>query len=210
MKKRPYRLKRRAEQQARTRERIVEAAAALHEQLGPRNTTISAVAERAGVQRLTVYRHFPDDRALFAACSAHWLGLNPPPDAQAWRDLDDPAARSRAALGALYAYYRRTARMWRSVYRDLEALPALEKPMAGVQAYLQDVAGDLLATWRAGPGARRTLKAALAHCVAFATWDSLAREGLKDAEMADAAVRWLEALANQRAAAGRVRAIMAA
>jgi AcrR family transcriptional regulator len=210
MKRRTYQLKLRAERQRRTRQRIVEAAVALHEQLGPRHTTISALAERAGVQRLTVYRHFPDDQALFAACSAHWFGLNPPPDAQAWRDLADPAARSRAALGALYAYFRRTARMWRSVYRDLEALPALEKPMAQAKAYMEDVAGDLLAAWRPGPGARRTLKAALGHCVAFATWESLAREGLRDAEMADAAVRWLEALANQRAAAGRVRAIMPA
>jgi AcrR family transcriptional regulator len=210
MKKRPYRLKRRAELQDHTRQRIVEAAVALHEQLGPRNTTVSALAERAGVQRLTVYRHFPDERALLAACSAHWYGRNPPPDAQAWRHLDDPAARSRAALGALYAYYRGTAGMLRSLHRDLDALPALEKPMARVRTYLEDVAGDLLAAWRTAPGARRALKAAIGHCVAFATWDSLAREGLKDAEMADAAVRWFEALANPRAAADRVRAIMAA
>jgi len=210
MKKRPYRLKLRAEQQAHTRQRIVEAAVALHEQVGPRNTTISALAERAGVQRLTVYRHFPDDQALFAACSAHWFGLNPPPDGRAWRNLADPAARSRAALGALYGYFRRTARMWRSLYRDLELLPALDEPMAQARAYLEGLTGDLVAAWRAGPGARRALKAALGHCVAFATWDSLAREGLKDAEMADAVVRWLEALANQRAAAGRVRAIMPA
>ena len=77
----------------------------LHEELGPRATTISAIAEEAGVQRLTVYRHFPDETAVFQACTAHWLGLNPPPDPSGWAAIEDPLERLKAALTAFYRYY---------------------------------------------------------------------------------------------------------
>jgi AcrR family transcriptional regulator len=104
--KRPYRMKRRAEQEAETRLRITESAVALHGSLGPARTSVSAVAEHAGVRRSTVYRHFPDEEALFGACSAHWTQSYPPPDIDAWRGVADPDKRLRTALGELYAYYR--------------------------------------------------------------------------------------------------------
>ena len=72
--KRRYELKERARRQAETKQRIVEAAVALHTSVGPARTTISAIAERAGVERHTVYAHFPDERTLFRACSTHWRG----------------------------------------------------------------------------------------------------------------------------------------
>src|SRR5215831_10893429 len=96
--KRPYRMKRRAELEEQTRTRITESAVALHEELGPARTSISAIAERAGVRRSTVYRHFPDDDSLFAACSSHWRAANPPPDLGAWAAIADPAERTRTAL----------------------------------------------------------------------------------------------------------------
>src|ERR1044071_4661021 len=96
--KRPYRMQRRAELEEETRLRITESAVALHEEVGPAHTTISAIAERAGVRRSTVYRHFPDDESLFAACSSHWRAANPPPDPRAWSSIADPAARMRTAL----------------------------------------------------------------------------------------------------------------
>src|SRR3954467_8702546 len=117
-KRRTYVQQRRAEQQSATRRRIVEAVAALHGEIGPARTTISAIAARAGVERLTVYRHFADDAALFAACGRRFTALHPPPDPDAWGDIADPVARLREALGALYAFYRDGEAMLANVARD--------------------------------------------------------------------------------------------
>src|SRR4051812_9399836 len=106
--KRPYRKKRRAELEAETRRRITETAVELHGTLGPSRTSMSAVAERAGVRRSTLYRHFPDEEALFAACSSHWAAANPLPDIGSWAATADPEVRLRAALEELYGFYRRT------------------------------------------------------------------------------------------------------
>ena len=103
--KRAYRKRRRAEQEEETRLRITEAAVDLHGSVGPARTTVSAIAERAGVQRATVYRHFPDEEALFAACSSHWAALNPPPDPAVWAEIADPDQRLRGALAELYSWY---------------------------------------------------------------------------------------------------------
>ena len=108
---RTYKLKQRAAQQAETRQRIVEAAVALHESLGGAGATVTAIAERAGVGRLTVYRHFPDERALLTACTTHYFVQHPPPDPAAWARIADPESRLRQALGELHAYYRRTEGM---------------------------------------------------------------------------------------------------
>src|SRR5436190_10137103 len=108
---RPYRKRRRAELEEDTRRRITESAVELHGTLGPSRTTVSAVAEHAGVRRSTVYRHFPDEMALFAACTAHWQAENPAPDLGSWAAIEDPDERLRRALRELYAFYRRTERM---------------------------------------------------------------------------------------------------
>jgi AcrR family transcriptional regulator len=194
MKKRPYKLKQRAERQEETRTRIVAAAAALHEELGASKTTISAIAERAGVQRLTVYRHFPDEQALLVACSSHWLELHPPPDPAGWRDIADPGARTRAAVVSLYGYYRRTEQMWRGAYRDEDEVPALKAVMRQPREYLGRVRDDLLEAWAPPTAARRTVAAVIGHCLQFSTWESLDREPLTEAEMADAVVVWVAAL----------------
>src|ERR1700704_6593204 len=99
-------MKRRAESEEATRLRITESAVELHGTLGPARTSISAVAERAGVRRSTVYRHFPDEAALFGACSAHWTAANPPPDIASWKGIADPAERFERALEEMYGYYR--------------------------------------------------------------------------------------------------------
>src|SRR5512133_311027 len=101
-KKRPYRKKRRAELEAETRRRITESAVELHGTIGPSRTSMSAIAERAGVRRSTLYRHFPDETAVFEACSAHWRAANPAPDLAEWAAIEDPDRRLRAALEELY------------------------------------------------------------------------------------------------------------
>jgi AcrR family transcriptional regulator len=191
---RKYELKRRARKQEDTRERILEAVRALHESLGPRNTTISAVAERAGVQRLTVYRHFPDENALFQACTGSWLERNPPPSPEGWRALPD-AGRAKAALTDLYRYYRRTERMWAVSHRDENEVPALKAPMQAFRDHLEGLQAVLLRGLRPRPGAERLLRASLGHALEFQTWRSLKHHGLKDGEMAALVERWLDAAA---------------
>ncbi|MFC3675493.1 TetR/AcrR family transcriptional regulator [Ferrovibrio xuzhouensis] len=200
MAKRSYTLKKRAENRDETHARIVAAAAALHEELGPAQTTISAVADRAGVQRLTVYRHFADEAALFAACTAHWLDRHPLPDPARWQDIADPAEKLLTALTALYTYYRGTRRMWAASLRDAEAVPALQGPLAEAAASLADYAARLAAgpvsAGAAGPAARATL----GHAVQFACWASLDAQGLDDGEMADLVLGWLGGLRPARKA----------
>lgn len=196
MAKRKYTKRRRAEQEAETRRRIVEAAVELHGSRGPRDTSISAVAERAGVQRLTVYRHFPDDHALFQACTTHWLAANPPPDPAGWSNISTPEDRTRTALSALYDYYRRTSYMWRLAYRDLDDLPALQSPMRDFDRYLDAVRDGLLGGWSLAGSSIGGLRAVTSHLLRYSTWASLAGEGLDDQEIAGLATAWLDRLAH--------------
>src|SRR5262245_32191160 len=124
---RKYQLKRRAERQEETRQRIVEAAVHLHETVGERGATISAIAAEAGVERLTVYRYFPDERALLSACTSHYLSLNPPPNPENWRSIADPELCLQTALTEIYAYHRRTEAMMNSANRDMATLPVLRE-----------------------------------------------------------------------------------
>jgi len=174
--KRSYRMRRRAELEELTRLRITESAVELHETLGPARTSISGIAERAGVRRSTVYRHFPNEDALFAACSSHWRAANPPPDPQGWSTIEDPAARTEAALRALYAFYGRTREMYTSLLRDELLVPAVERRLRDFYRYLQTIEDTLVAgRGLRGRAARRT-RAAIGHALAFATWRSLSQE----------------------------------
>src|SRR5687768_2936331 len=120
VKKRDYRLGRRALQQAETRRRIVEAAFELHSTLGPAQTTVSQIAERAGVQRHTYYAHFPEERGLFLACSGLALERDPLPDVEAWRAVPPGRARLREGLALIYSWYQRNAQQAACVLRDAE------------------------------------------------------------------------------------------
>ena len=201
MKTRKYELKQRAERQAETRQRIVEAMVALHGEVGPARTTVSAIAERAGVERLTVYRHFADETAMFQACSAHFATEVRPPDAAEWAGVAEPAERLRAALLAFYGYYRRGEGMLAHVHRDLPELPALAAVMAPWDAFVGAVRDGLLEGWEAPGPARARLAAAVAHALRFETWHSLARaEALGDEDAAELMV----GLARAAAAAPRL------
>src|SRR6478735_5817333 len=133
--KRPYRMKRRAELEQATRRRITESAVELHGSLGPARTSMSAVAEHAGVRRSTLYRHFPDEAALFEACSAHWAAANPPPDLVAWALVGDPGERLTQALGELYAFYGRTESMFENLLRDEVAMPVVAERFRAFHGY---------------------------------------------------------------------------
>jgi AcrR family transcriptional regulator len=184
-KTRPYRMRRRAESQQQTRLRITESAVALHGSVGPSRTTISAVAARAGVRRSTVYRHFPDEAALFDACSAHWAAANPLPELGAWAAIASPHERLEVALDELYAFYRRTEGMLDNLFRDEKTMPLVEERFSAFRGYLVAARDTLMAGRGVRGAARRRTRAALGHAIAFSTWKSLAAtEGLGDAEAA--------------------------
>jgi AcrR family transcriptional regulator len=190
---RPYRKKARAEQEAETRRRITESAVELHGSVGPSRTSMSAVAERAGVRRSTLYRHFPDEAALFEACSAHWAEANPPPDIGAWSGIEDPDERLRTALTELYAFYRRTERMLANLVRDEPLNPVVEKQFRGFHQFLAMARDILMAGRRARGKTREQLQAAIGHALEFTTWRSLAREqSLDDARAAELMCRLAE------------------
>jgi AcrR family transcriptional regulator len=195
---RKYELKQRAENVIATRKRIVEATVELHDSVGPARTSISAIAERAGVQRLTVYRHFPDEHSLFAACSSHWQAQNPAPDPSTWAAVDDPEARLRTGLIAIYAFYRATEGMTGNLLRDLPDSPVMQTVAAPYLEYWQTVREALEHGWNTRGRKRTLLRAVIGHAVEFETWRSLARrEGLDDAVAAETMVSLARAVQSQ-------------
>ena len=172
--RRPYRKRRRAQLEAETRLRITEAAVDLHGSVGPARTTISAVADRAGVQRATVYRHFPDEGALFDACSSHWMAQHPLPDPAAWAKIEHPDERLRTALGEVYEWYEHGDYMLEKTTRDLALVPALRPSMEAFRGWLAAAADAILRGRPARGARRRRLRAAVGHALAFETWRSLA------------------------------------
>ena len=183
---RKYEQGRRAEQQQETRLRIVEAAVELHGTLGPARTTLSAVAEKAGVQRNTLYRHFPDESALLHACSAHYSDEHPVPGVHGWADLVDPLERTRRGLGELYAYWEANQQMLSRVLRDAETEPLVrEVNQLRAAGPLGVIRCALLEAWP--PDREREATVDLA--MSFWTWQSLHDSGLRSPEAADLMAR---------------------
>jgi AcrR family transcriptional regulator len=195
---RKYKLKRRAERQEETHHRIVEAAVELHGSVGPARTTILALAERAGVERPTVYRHFPTMESLFQACSSHHWAENPPPDPEPWLAINDPEARLRRGLGELYAYYsRHELRMW-NILRDVEDMPEL-RPFAAHRMKHRESVRDVLASAWPNDGRRhKLLIAAIGHAVDFFAWRSLRRQKLTAEEIVELMIGMIRSLTGSR------------
>jgi AcrR family transcriptional regulator len=195
---RKYELKKRADSQTATRARIVEATVELHDTVGPAKTTISAIAQRAGVQRLTVYRHFPDERTLFEACSEHWAAQNPLPDPSEWAALTDPEERLQTALLEIYAFFRMTEGMTGNLLRDLPDSPVLHEVATPFIQYWETVRDVLNRGWKSRGLKRKLLRAIIGHAVAFETWHSLThRQQLDDITAAQTMVTLATAIHNQ-------------
>jgi AcrR family transcriptional regulator len=186
----------RAERKEETRRRIVEAAEELHRTVGFANANISAIAERAGVQRLTVYRHFPNERALVAACAGHFFALHPLPDPHGWGRIKNPEQRLREALLELYAYYGRTESNMANFIRDLSIVPFLPEIGAPMWRAFGGYRETLARGWRVRGRRRVALLAAIGHALDFYTWRSLVRQqGLEDEEAAELMLRLARAAA---------------
>jgi AcrR family transcriptional regulator len=192
--KRRYRMSKRADAEEETRRRITQSTVDLHEALGPSRTSISAIAEHAGVRRSTVYRHFPDELALFTACTQHWMAANPPPDPAPLKAIADVGERLAAALGALYPYYRRTRPMMENIHRDEEVMPLVKEMMGGYRGYLAGLRELLVEGRVTDTGRRAHVEAAVGHALSFPAWRSLAIEqGLADEDAAMLLGRLVEA-----------------
>ena len=179
--KRRYELKARAESQQATRASIAAAAAELHEQLGIAKTTVTDIARRAGVQRLTVYNHFPGLDELLPACTAHFRAAHPPPDLEPALALEDAGERLRAALTATYGWYREVAPMQRRIQGERASVPELD-------AWMSQSADPMLAQFTGALSAgfdRPDAHALVALALDFWTWQRLDREGLDDAAAAE-------------------------
>lgn len=196
---RKYQLQRRAQRQEETRQSIVEAAIQLHQTIGAK-TTVKAIAELAGVERLTVYRHFPDERSLITACTSHYQAQNPPPDPDSWQSIEDAEQRLWRGLTEIYAYHRRTEQMSAHALRDIEEVPLLREVLAPSFAYWERVRDVLAAAWgtqNAPCGTR--IRAAIGHAISFQTWRSLVREqGLEDTEAVELMTSMLRCLCLSR------------
>lgn len=177
---RKYKLKQRAEEQAETRQRIVDATIALHQTRGDAGTTIIAIAERAGVGRVTVYRHFPDERALLTACTGHYLAQNPPPDPGAWSAITDPEQRLRSALGQVYGWYRRNEAMLAQAEADAPSNPILADLLAPLQSLIGAMREVLLEGRETSGDTGRQVGTAIGLALAFGTWRSLSRDQVLD------------------------------
>jgi AcrR family transcriptional regulator len=196
-KTRRYELKERARRQEETRRRITEATVELHEEVGPAATSIAEVARRAGVQRITVYKHFPDEPSLLAACSAHWNASHPPPDTDGWREIADPLERTRTALRELYAYYSANERMLGHVTRDARAMPALNDQVErDIGPYLSSIADLVTSPWKLRGKQRGRLAAQLDLILRFEGWQLLSgRAGGDVVKAADLAADLVRAAA---------------
>lgn len=176
-------MKERAKRQEDTRRRIAAATAELHQEVGPARTTIAEIARRAGVQRPTVYSNFPEERELFAACQAHFLDTNPPPDPSPAFALSDPGDRVRAVLGDFYAWYRTSAPMSSKVQRDRRVLPELDALLVETVDARLDMLASALADGFDGDA--RRVRSFLRVSLDFLTWERLTAGGLSDGEAAD-------------------------
>lgn len=191
--KRPYVLKARADKRAQMHGKLARAAFELHDTIGPSRTTITAIAQHAGVQRLTVYRHFPDDAAIFAACTAYSFEVDPPPNPEAWAAIENPERRLPAALGELYGYYQRKRRLLANLYRDAE-MPVVAAALRHRKTVLAQGADVLARGWTVPRRNDRIFRATLGHILQFATWLSLIEDyGLDGDDVICLAVHYVKA-----------------
>jgi AcrR family transcriptional regulator len=197
---RRYELKQRAQRQAETRRRILEATVALHAERGPAATQITDIAQRAGVDRVTVYRHFPDLASLLKACSAHYYSAHPLPDPNTWAAIEDPRARLRHGLREIYAYWAQNAAMAAHILRDAQTLGHLSVGKR-LQALQHDAVGVLTKDWPPPGLPQPGLTATIRVAIDFHTWQQLVDEqGLSDHDAVELAITWTQCLASTHSA----------
>ncbi|WP_431962631.1 TetR/AcrR family transcriptional regulator [Actinacidiphila sp. bgisy160] len=198
---RKYELRRRADAMNETRRRITEAAISLHAKVGPARTTIADIAALAGVQRHTVYRHFPTETDLLRACSSEYWQRHPWPDVTAWRAIASPGERTTTALGDLYSFYGSVERMLANTLRDSDQVIEVKESLATFRVYMNTVCEALTVDRTPAANGRTLLLAAVRHATAFGTWRSLVRDsGLDVTAAVDLMSSFIDSVAKRSAA----------
>jgi len=192
--KRKYEQRLRAEKQAETRRRIVEATVMFHQTVGPSRTRVVDICRKAGVQRATFYRIFPDELSLFKECRAFVAGESPLPDPNACGSIEDPIRRLQSGLAAAYEYYGKHEQAMAVIIRDSEIMPA-----GGAFFQYQDQLRDVMAAaWKARGKRKARILAACGHAADFQAWRSLARkQGLDDRDVIEAMATLVAAAAGR-------------
>ena len=190
--KRKYEQRLRAEKQAETRRKIVEATVMFHQTVGPSRTRVVDICRKAGVQRATFYRIFPDELSLFKECRAFVAEESPLPDPNTCAHMEDPVRRLRSGLASAYEYYRKHEQAMAVIIRDSEIMPA-----GGAFFQYQDQLRHVMAAaWKAQGKRKARILAACGHAADFQAWRSLARkQGLDDRDVIDAMVTLVVAAA---------------
>lgn len=189
--KRNYTLRARAQQEAATRERILEAIVHLHQEVGPARTTIAAIAAQAGVQRLTVYRHFPSEKGMMEACSGLFMQRNPAPDPESWAAISDPDRRLAAALTQIYGYYARTRSMFEKIVQDAPQMEVVARQFSRFGEWIDQTALVLLDGRRLRGRKKELTAQTIRHALDFTTWQSLEHQGLGEKEKVRLVASWL-------------------
>jgi AcrR family transcriptional regulator len=192
---RAYRKRKRAEREEETRRRITGALVELHRTVGPANTKVIEVAERAGVSRMTVYNHFPTEADLIQACSAHWAADHPLPDPSGWEGIADATERLCVGLRELYGWYRGTEDMMGNILRDAAIIEPLGDMMEVFWwPYVEEVVRVLAAGRRPTTTGTGEVQTVLRLVVDFGTWRVLSRSGIEDERAVELVVRMVEAV----------------
>lgn len=128
VRRRGYRLGKRAQSASATRQRIVEATLTLHDEQGITGTSVRDVAGRAGVAPATVLHHFPRMDDLIQACGELTFAMAPMPTEAIFDAGADRASRVRRLTLELFSWWERLGVSgWNHLQVDRTALPRVDE-----------------------------------------------------------------------------------
>lgn len=126
---------------ATVREATMDATAALVAEHGLTSVTMSAIAERTGIGRATLYKYFPDVEAILLAWHERQIAGHLHQLAEVRDRADDAGKRLQAVLEA-YALIAHESREHRN--SELAAFLHGDEQVARAERQLRDMIGDLL------------------------------------------------------------------
>ena len=197
---RRYSTVRRAAMAQETRQRIVDAALALHAERGILGTKPAQIAARAEVALTTFYKHFPALGSLVRACTTRGRELIPAPDSAIVSALPPvPAVRIERMTRTLFEYYE-AREPWLYVGRTEERLVPELQPVLQAQRAVRDA---FVHAALEGTGASREAVAVATALVDFWAWRTLRREvGLSQEQASNAVIATVRRTVNVAAFPG--------
>ena len=180
MSPRRYRLGRRAETADETRQRLIEAAFALHAEQGIQATTMKQIAERAGVSVGTVYHHFPTYEDAVNACGAHTSVSYPLPGPDIFADIAAPEERVRRLTAAYFNHFARIP-WFEHIRTEPNPLPSVASFIKHEESNRVSLMREALKPLKVDPRHARSAAA----LIDISVWSALRRAGFSNAAAAD-------------------------